>query len=375
MQRQQLVFFLLLGVVSCTGRVPRSLGPLREVTVITDYWPIVAKAVEGILTREIRTPQPEPEFRLRVGGFDRFNALSRLRLVFLIGTSQDTLLRRILGDKLDSLPENNFGLFKFPNAWVDNQWVLVFVAADTANLVPGLILYARRIHQTVTEMVIDQLNRATYLRGGEKELTAKLSGQFFGTIDVPRGWRLQDKDSVERFVYIFTHNPDRSIFVYWEDSTRELDWESLLDLRDRLTGRFYDGDSADRAIVLIDTIQFLGVPTLRVRGVWQNRRAILGGPLVFYAFNYQGRFFMVDGVVFNPGEKKLSSLFQVEAIIRTFLPTGMLKGELINPIGAVGLSAPHENWPDDGDVVFENPGDLAFGIAQFLGADERFVIE
>ncbi|MGQ9678355.1 MAG: DUF4837 family protein [bacterium] len=357
MQRHQLSFFLLLVMLSCTDRVPRSLGPLREVTVITDYWPVVAKSVEGILSQEIRTPQPEPEFRLRVGGFDRFSSLCRLRLVFLIGTSQDTLLRRILGTKLDSLPENNFGLFKFPNAWVDNQWVLVFVAADTAYLIPGLSLYARRIHQTVTEMVIDQTNRATYLWGLEKDLTAKLRKQFSWSIDVPRGWQLQDKDSVERFVYIFTHYPDRSIFVYWEDSTMVLDWEAMLNLHDRLTGQFYDGDSADRSMVLLDTIQFLGVPALRVRGVWQNRREILGGPFVFYAFNYQGRFFMVDGLVFNPGEKKLSNLFQVEAIIRTFLPMGIeiLNGILINSIGAVGFSSPHENRTDDGDVVFKNP--------------------
>lgn len=333
MQIHRLSFFILLGVLSCTGRVPRSLGPLREVTVITDYWPVVAKSVEGILAQEIRTPQPEPEFRLRVGGFDRFSSLFRLRLVFLIGTSRDTILRRILRNKLDSLPEGNFWLFKFPNAWVDNQWVLIFVATDTANLVPGLTLFARRIHQTATEMVLDHTSRATYLWGVEKELTAKLNEQFFWTIDVPRGWRLQDRDSAERFVYIFTHYPDRSIFVYWEDSTMELDWESMLNLRDRLTGRFYDGDSADRGMMRIDTIQFLGVSALRVRGVWQNRQAVLGGPFVCYAFNYQGRFFMVDGVVFNPGEKKLSSLFQVEAIIRTFLPTGYrdVKGGIDKP--------------------------------------------
>lgn len=317
---------ILLGILSCTSRVPRSLGPLREITVITDYWPVVEKKVEEILAQEIPTPQPEPEFQLRVGNFDRFAALSRLRLVFLIGTRQDTVLRRIMGEKLDSLPDGDFGLFKFPNAWVDNQWVLIFVTSDTAQLISGLNRYAPRIRQTVTEMVLDQMARATYLRGAEKELTKKLGEQFFWTIDVPRGWQLQAKDSAERFVYIFNHYPDRSIFVHWSDSTVVLNPDSVFNLRDRLTGRFYEGDSVDRTLVLVDTIQFLGVPSLRLRGVWQNRKAIIGGPFVSYAFNYQGRFFMVDGVVFNPGEKKLSNLFQVEAIIRTFLPTGMLKG-------------------------------------------------
>jgi len=319
-------FLALTGILSCTSRVPSSLGPLREITIITDYWPVVGNKVEEILAQEIPTPQPEPEFRLRVGGFDRFVALSRLRLVLLIGTPQDTILRQILGKKLDSLTDGNYGLFKFPNAWVDNQWVLIFVAPDTGNLVLGLTRYARRIHQTVTEMVLDQMRRATYHRGLEEELTAKLGKQFFWTIDVPRGWQLQMKDSANRFVYIFNHYPDRSIFVYWSDSTIELNRDSVLNLRDRLTGKFYEGDSVDHNFVLTDTVQFLGVAALRIRGVWQNRTAVIGGPFVCYAFNYQGRFFMVDGLVFNPGEKKLSSLFQVEAIIRTFLPSGILKG-------------------------------------------------
>jgi hypothetical protein len=76
----------------------------------------------------------------------------------------------------------------------------------------------------------------------------------------------------------------------------------------------------DRGSVRVDTIEFLGVPGLRLRGVWQNQRQVIGGPFVLYAFNYQERFFILDGMVFNPGQKKLSSLFQVEAIIRTFVP-------------------------------------------------------
>lgn len=268
--------------------MPSSLGPLREITIITDYWPVVGNKVEEILAQEIPTPQPEPEFRLRVGGFDRFVALSRLRLVLLIGTPQDTILRQILGKKLDSLTDGNYGLFKFPNAWVDNQWVLIFVAPDTGNLVLGLTRYARRIHQTVTEMVLDQMRRATYHRGLEEELTAKLGKHFFWTIDVPRGWQLQMKDSANRFVYIFSHYPDRSIFVYWSDSTIELNRDSVLNLRDRLTGKFYEGDSVDHNFVLTDTVQFLGVAALRIRGVWQNRTAVIGGAICLLCLQLSG---------------------------------------------------------------------------------------
>lgn len=325
------IFILGAGLFGCTGRMPRSLGPLREVTVITDHWPRVENTVKGILCREIPTPQPEPEFKLRVGGSDRFAALSRLRVVFLIGTVEDTLLRRIMGSKLDSLPEGDGALFKFPNAWVDNQWVLLFVARDTGRLVSGLELYARRIHQTVTEFVLQQMARATYLEGVNKDLTTRLEERYGWRLDVPPRWLLEEKDSAARFVYIHTHYPDRSIFVHWQDRVVALEPERLLALRDRLTGRFYEGDSVERGSVLVDTIEFLGVRTVRMRGVWQNRRLVIGGPFVCYALNYQERFFMLDGMVFNPGEKKLSNLFQVEAVLRSFLPAGVLRGAAGKP--------------------------------------------
>ncbi|MEO0004629.1 MAG: DUF4837 family protein [candidate division WOR-3 bacterium] len=307
-----------LCILHCTN-VPKSFGKLREVTVISDYWNQVGQTVEGILCRPIKTPQPEPEFLLRVGGFDRFKDYSRLRVVFLIGTRNDAIIKEILGFRLDSLVPNGFGLFKLPNAWSANQWVLVFAADDTAKLLQGLEVYSQRIHHTITEIVLEQMNKATYSHPRDEKLTEGLT-RFGWTIDVPQKWLLQDRYSDSSFVYIFSHFPDRSVFVWWSDTVATLNLDTVLDIRDNLTKMFYEGDSVDRNTVVAERIEFLGVPCLRARGVWQNPKRVIGGPFVLYAFNYQGRFFLIDGVVFNPGEKKLSNLFQVEAIIRTFLP-------------------------------------------------------
>ncbi|MEO0085102.1 MAG: DUF4837 family protein [candidate division WOR-3 bacterium] len=306
-------------VSGCTGRVSRSLGLLREVSVVTDYRDEVEPVLRQMLQHEIRTPQPEPEFRLRFGGVDRFSSLSRMRLVLVVGVAADSLIRRILGSRADVLPEGDYGLFRFPNAWAANQWVVVFVARERKMLVEGLERYAARIRATLSNIVFDQMTQATYLLGVDHELTDSI-GHFGFTIDIPRKWQLRLEHAEQRFVYAFTHFPDRGVFVYWEDSTRTLAVDSLLALRDRLTGRFYDGDSLERESVTMDTVEFVGGPVLRLRGVWQNRREVIGGPSVAYAFNLQGRFFLLDGIVYAPGEKKLDRLFQVEAVLRTFAP-------------------------------------------------------
>jgi hypothetical protein len=314
----------LAGLVParCGGRgVPFPLGRLREVTVISREIALVRPVIDSLLGRELLTPQPEPEFRVRVGKYDRFEDFSRMRVVLLVGTVGDSVVAGILGPRRDSLPAGEFGLFKFPNAWASNQWVLVLAARDSAALLSGLRAYARRIHEELAGIVQNQLTEATYHLPLNQKMTGEMATRYGFSLDVPRGWQLATRFDQERFVYLFGHYPDRSVFVYWADTAQSARLDSLVALRNRLTARFYDGDSVDTVIpVSVDSLVFLDRPALRLRGIWQNRKNSIGGPFVSYVFRYQGRLFYIDGTLYNPGEKKLDNLFQLEAIIRTFTP-------------------------------------------------------
>jgi hypothetical protein len=57
---------------------------------------------------------------------------------------------------------------------------------------------------------------------------------------------------------------------------------------------------------------------LKIRGVWQNPKLVAGGPFVSYCFNYQNRFYYLDGMVFNPGKHKLDNQNQIDVILQTF---------------------------------------------------------
>lgn len=310
---------LLLGA-ACATLPPMAVGPLREVTVVSPYWVEIKPVVESLFGRKVPTPQPEPEFRLRVGSEEKFDAYSKFRLLLLVGTSRDSLLRQILGKRVDSLPYGDYGLFKVPNAWVRNQTVVIFVARDERLVKPGIALYGPRLRHTVREVVLGQAAKAAYLRGFEKRLTDSLSNRFSFSVDIPKGWVLNDVAAGEQFVYAFGHFPDRGVFAYWRDSIGPLEPDSVLALRDWLTGRYYRGDSVDRDFTTTEAVEFLGTPALRVEGVWQNDSITAGGPFVTYAFNFQGRYYLLDGYVFNPGKKKLDQVSQVEAVVRTFVP-------------------------------------------------------
>jgi hypothetical protein len=314
-----LVFFALL-VLACSSPGQRLIGPLREVTVISAQWDQLESTFRSILQEPVQTPQPEPEFKVRVGTSGKFDTYSKFRILFLIGTSRDTLIRQILGSRADSLSEGDFGLLKVPNPWIKGQFALIFIARDTSKLMPGLEVYAARIRQTLREIILDQMAKAVYIEGVEKKLTEELGTRYAFTIDVPRRWFLNKDSAADDFIYLYGHNPDRTVSVYWQDSTRALIPESLSVLRDQLTGRYFGGDSIDRRFLQAETIAFLFGPCVRLSGVWKNDREVIGGPFVNYSFNFRGRFYMADGLVYNPGKPKLDALTQTEAVVRTLTP-------------------------------------------------------
>ena len=311
---------LVLLVLACSSPGQRLIGPLREVTVISAQWDELEPTVRSIIQEPVPTPQPEPEFKVRVGSAGKFDTYSKFRVVFLIGTPRDTLIRQILGARADSLSGGEFELLKVPNPWLKDQFALIFIARDGSKLVAGLQDYAGRIRQTLREIVLGQMARAVYIEGVDRKLTDELSRKYAFTIDVPRRWFINEDNAAAGFVYLYGHVPDRNVFVHWQDTTRALVPDSIADLRDRLTGRFYDGDSINRRFLQAETIAFLAGPCVRLSGVWKNDREVIGGPFVNYSFNFRGRFYMVDGLVFNPGKMKLDALTQTEAVVRTITP-------------------------------------------------------
>lgn len=307
-------------LTSCGRKAVTALGRIREVTVASDWWPRVEPVVRRMLQDTVFTPQPEPRFLLRVFPGGQFESYRLLRTVFLIGVNSDTVVRTVLGQKADSLPEAGYGLFRIPNAWAENQQLVVFCARHETLLVRGLESYALRIRATFRDIVLRNVERAVYFRGKDQKKTDTLSERYAFSLDVPKEWYLKREHADSGFIYLFAHYPDRSVFVFWQDSTRSLAPESMNSLREMLVARYYDGDRVDQSYAEAETFAFLGQPALRLQGVWQNDKEAIGGPFVSYCFNHEGRFFFVDGQVFLPGKPKLDQLLQVEAIVRSFTP-------------------------------------------------------
>ncbi len=314
------MYFLIpiLNFFSCSSQLQTSIGRIREIVLITQYHDLVDSVASEILQDSIYTPQPEPEFLIRYEPLNRLEAFAAVHFVFIIGTTKDEPIRQILDYRLPEVEKDTYSLLAIPQPWAKNQKVLVFVAQNESLLVTGLIKYSARIRYTFQQWVLKQMKKLTYQRGYNKGLKAKTLEKYNFAFDLPAGFKLVDKYEFDKFIYFVTHNPDRSIFCYYEDGIKPLVKDNLLAFRDSLTAQFYEGDFVVTEFSQADTVRFLNVMGLNIKGVWKNTKLVAGGPFVSYCFNYQNRFYYIDGIVFNPGKRKLDNQNQLDVILQTF---------------------------------------------------------
>jgi len=323
-----LLFLTLLVILSCSPQLPTSIGRIREVVLVTEYHNLIDSIAKAILQDTLYTPQPEPEFLLRFEPLSRLEAIAGFHIILLVGTINDKPIQKLFGEHLTELEPDSGRLLSINEPWAKNQKVLLFITRNDSLLVSGFLRYSARIHWQLQQYVLDQMQRLTYQRGFNQRLKKKVLEKYGFAFNLPFGFQLVNKYELDKFIYFVTHNPDRSVFFYYEIGTKPLKKDDLLAFRDSLTAQFYEGDFVVKELCRADTVQFqfrskthseaVRVLALRIKGVWQNKDLVAGGPFVSYCFNYQNRFYYLDGMVFNPGKYKLDNLNQLDVILQTF---------------------------------------------------------
>lgn len=318
MKRWSLIIFTVLLIVNCAPELPPTIGRPRKIVLLTNYQSIIKEQIKSILEQEIYTVQPEPEFLVRYEPLEKFNAFVKFHLIFLVGTISEEPIATLINQKIEQIKNDTFGLFSLSEPWAKNQKVLVFATTKPEFLNQGLKRYAPRIRKTFQDYLLAYMTHITYERGYDKKMTKQLIDKYNYRLKVPYGFKLNTKYEADNFIYLVAHNPDRSIFLYSDPQEISLDPLHLIAYRDSLTKYFYDGDFVYKPFTRAETTLFNGILAIKLIGVWQNEIENIGGPFIAYCFNYNQRFYFIDGSLFNPGKRKLDNLNQLDAILRTF---------------------------------------------------------
>jgi hypothetical protein len=330
------LIWLLVGIAVLEGcGKPTAGGSIREVRVLCGerVWERVGAELRRAVETPIHTVEPETVFslvRAAVGDFQNVRLSANLLLVGALDSpdSVGEILRKLLTPETQEAVQRRESLvFARSDLWANRQRVTIVTAPDEETLVEFILRARDFLFETIYAPLAAKAVGRVYYRGGNKELRQVLHDEYGWSVLVPTPWHMVAAES-ESLVYFYKNEPDRHLMVYWEEEQRSLHPDSCLALRERLVWRHYDEDEVDRSRTLSAHTMFLGRPALRLEGVWQNEKHIMGGPFRTYCFHSsaQNRFYLVDLNVFAPGREKFPYLAQLEGIAASFRCLGEKSG-------------------------------------------------
>jgi len=314
MRKKYVLFLMLILSMGCT-RLKRSIGKSNEVLVVISN--VEQKLVVEAIQLYNYVPQKEGIFSFIFIGDTALDAYQYHHAILLCGTLQDEFIQILLNkEALAQAEKDTFTLFKKSDLWSSGQLTMILAVRDHEDTEQALMKYGKIIAQTLEENYYQRVKENYYIAGISSKMKNQLK-KYGMTIDINEAWLIDSTHQADNFIFVHTHFPDRSIFFYKEARNQSLDGPFALAKRDSLTKQYYSGDYVLKELTAVEPIEFAGLKGIRLKGVWQNDSLVAGGPFLSYFLTDQDTLYIIDGVVFNPGERKTDYLTKIEVIMNS----------------------------------------------------------
>jgi len=316
-----LLIFLFTGCIS-EYNPHKAVGKPTEVIVISkaEVYSEVESLLVQTLERTIYTPTTEHIFNIKQITPDEFPKFRYRKNCLILGFIGDALIDSVLAPaSRKKLLSGESYVFGSEGLFVSGQCVLVIAGPTLHKLKEVVHNNSELIFNYFAEAVRKRIEVALYKDGYQEALSQKLHSEYGFSIKIPKNWVIANEEF--GFVEFIHHRPDRIISIYWEASPGvELNKTQAIGIRDKLGREYYDGDYVEKELTNFYWVEFQGIRTGKLDGIWQNEEKVMGGPFRTYFFWKEGRFYVIDFHIFAPGEKKWKWLQQLEVICGTFSP-------------------------------------------------------
>ncbi len=307
---------LIMTLILSCARIPPNMGRSRDVVVIS------SKVDSSLIVDNLQVynyvPQKEGLFSFIFAPDTLIEQVSKYHTLILYGSLEDDFIDILLDPEAkETTKTDTFTLFKLDDVWAKGQLVIVLATSLPDYVQPAVSKYKNLISKTLEENYYTRIKENHYDKALDKKINKTLK-KFGITFDVGQGWLIDSTYKDENFIFIHSHFPDRSIFFYKETIDEELTKSFVLNKRDSLTKRYYNGDYLLRDLTSSEKIEFKGMTGLRLIGVWQNDSLVAGGPVISYFLIKNDTLYVIDGMLFNPGERKSDYFTNVEVILNSF---------------------------------------------------------
>ncbi len=334
--KKYLVTFIIIIIIGCSKspkQLPAGGGENYVVILQPENEFIDFKNIyDDIFSQIMYTPQPEHIIKFRNVPPEKLYRFKLQKNLMIVGTldkndpNRDIIKAFLLEDDFKSIKEGTQSVFGFKEPWAREQYILIIVGRDNEDLKKRLNDHKIVISRYFAEGIKDRLLKIATYKGLDKKAINKMEkyGKFRFSLPANRYIPIVVNPKARIISYI-THSPDRMIAIAWRDSIEFpiLDEKIIFEFRNNLFKDFFQGDSVllsynNRKYSMVNDTVWNDMNVVKYKGVWQNNRIIMGGPFGGYALYHNGKMYMIDYNVANPGKDKIPLIFEMEALLSTF---------------------------------------------------------
>jgi len=314
------VMVLSVLVLSC-ARLPHNVVKSSEVVVIASR--IDTASIIKNLQVYNYVPQKEGLFTFVFAADTAIKNYNKYHTLFLYGSLEEYFINTLLSPEAKEATKNDtFSLFKLDDLWVGGQLTIIIAVSEPQYISAGIVKYSKLISKILEDNYYQRVKRNYYVQRIDNNIKNQLK-RFGVTLDLHKWWLIDSTYAEENFIFVHAHFPDRSIFFYRGKKTNELTDSFIVNKRNDLTKKYYKGDYILKELTMAEKIELHEMQGFRLKGVWQNDSFVAGGPFLSYFLARDDTLYVIDGMLFLPGERKSDHFTKIEVIMNSF--------QIINP--------------------------------------------
>jgi hypothetical protein len=331
-------------LIACGGDYrDAAIGAISEVMVVVDSNAVtgpVGAAIDQTVGLFILTmPRYEPRYDIQYRDLRTRKDVENVqkhRNLMLVSHLQDSsnVGRYVNGLVSEAIKERvrtgQQHLFPLKDRWYRDQWILIVLANDAAELADVIRRNGDAIANSLYEVELPRHDFDVYRRGDQPVLADSLFRAFGWTLRIQHDYRLGIDTAHFVSLRRWLDDNDRWIWVHWIEDVPNIDavnkdW--IHAKRDSLLKIYFQG-TREGAYVTTDfrrdnSFRFMtmnGRPTFESKGSWVMNDFSMGGPFVSYVMydEAQRRLYFLDFGQFAPKYRLRRFVYQFEAIARTF---------------------------------------------------------
>ena len=330
MKKYVILLLALALFFSCSDYKPLAGGsPIAIRTLVnTDIWEHIAEDLVKKVEFEIRTPQIEQLFYFSPIELEQYKEFRDDKLILLVATLDgkdkiSTFIQNSISEDIRARVESGEQNFFYEyDKYAERQTYMLLIANNKEELLSFVKDHGSEVYQAVNRGFLAGQFKQLYHTAEEKELSDQLFEQFGFSLRLPHSYEILEIDTSRHIIHLGVPRPQRNIIIYWMDGgfNKVVDENWALRMKYWLMQNQMDKIYIEKSYARYRTVDWNGVIVNNIRGLWGHPTKVMGGPFTMFYF-YDGvtdRTYIIDCMVYAPGQSKAVFLRQMEIVASTF---------------------------------------------------------